>query len=105
MTEPLGYSIEGGAEYLGVGRSLFCELIRRGEIESVKVGRRRIIPAESLRAYMARLIEAARAQPPQYETTYTEHGHNTHQVPLGHLRTRTELAAAQAGRGVSGERA
>lgn len=81
--EPIGYSIEDGAKALGVGRSKTCELIASGQLESVKIGRRRIIPAESLRSYMAGLVEASRAEQPGWETTYTDRGHNTHRVPRG----------------------
>lgn len=59
--EKLGYSIEEAAGAAGIGRSLLCELIRRGDIDSVKIGRRRIIPADSLRRYIARLVEEQRA--------------------------------------------
>ncbi|MGH3499773.1 MAG: excisionase family DNA-binding protein [Nocardioidaceae bacterium] len=53
--ERLGYSIEEAAEQLGFGRSTMCELLASGEIESVKVGRRRIVPRDALVAYLDRL--------------------------------------------------
>jgi excisionase family DNA binding protein len=58
MLEKIGYSIEEAAEILGVGRTVMCALIRDGEVASVKIGRRRIVPAESLRNYLRKLIEA-----------------------------------------------
>lgn len=72
--EKLGYSIEDAAEAVGIGRSLLCELIASGELQSVKIGRRRIIPVESLRAYIAKLVE----QQPGYVTEHTAGGWNTH---------------------------
>lgn len=47
-----------GAEALGVKRSTMYDLLARGEIESVKIGKRRLVTAESLEAYVERLKEA-----------------------------------------------
>jgi excisionase family DNA binding protein len=52
----LGYSIAEAAGQLGIGRSLMCELIARGDLRSVKIGSRRIVPADSLREYLAELV-------------------------------------------------
>lgn len=41
---------------LSIGRTVLFDLLRRGDITSVKVGRRRLIPAASLDAYLARLV-------------------------------------------------
>jgi excisionase family DNA binding protein len=46
---------EDAAPIIGVGRTTLFALMRDGEIESVKVGRRRLIPAESLREFVARV--------------------------------------------------
>lgn len=56
--EKIGHSIEEAAEMLGIGRSVMCDLIRDGKVRSVKIGRRRIVPADSVREYMRNLIEA-----------------------------------------------
>jgi len=40
---------------LGVGRTTGYELIKRGDLELVKIGRRALVPAESLGRYVARL--------------------------------------------------
>lgn len=40
-----------------LGRTTVFDLIARGEIESVKVGRSRLIPEEALRGFVARLRE------------------------------------------------
>lgn len=47
-----------GAEALGVKRSTLYDLLAKGEIESVKIGKRRLITADSLEAYVERLKEA-----------------------------------------------
>lgn len=41
---------------LGLGRSKMFELVEKGEIVSVRVGRRRLIPAAALHAYAERLL-------------------------------------------------
>ena len=43
----------------GVGRTTVYELIKRGELTQVHVGRRSFLTAKSLEAYVDRLSEAA----------------------------------------------
>ena len=45
----------------GVGRTTVYELIKRGELTHVHIGRRGFITTESLAAYVERLAEAASA--------------------------------------------
>lgn len=52
--------VEEAAERLGIGRTLMYELVSRGDVESVPVGRLRRIPVECLDEYIARLREAVR---------------------------------------------
>ena len=49
---PLLLSIEESAAQLRIGRSRMFDLIRRGEVLSVKVGGSRRIPYDSLKAYV-----------------------------------------------------
>jgi excisionase family DNA binding protein len=44
----------------GLGHTKFCELLRDGELERVKLGRKTRVSAESVDAYVARLVTAAR---------------------------------------------
>ena len=53
---PLLLSVEEGAAQLRIGRSRMFDLLRRGEVLSVKVGGSRRIPYDSLRAYVNRLV-------------------------------------------------
>jgi excisionase family DNA binding protein len=53
--EKLLCSPEEAAQLLGVGRSQMFELIGRGEVESIKIGRLRKIPADALTSYVERL--------------------------------------------------
>ena len=55
--EPLLIGVESAATALGVKRSKLYELIATGSLKSVKVGTRRLIPAEALHEFVA-LLEA-----------------------------------------------
>lgn len=48
----LAYSPDEAAEALSVGRTHIFDLMRRGEIASIKSGRRRLIPARALLDYL-----------------------------------------------------
>jgi excisionase family DNA binding protein len=50
---PLVFSVKGAAERLGVSRSVLYELVRSGEIEHVRVGKRILVS----RAALERFIE------------------------------------------------
>lgn len=53
--EKLLHPPEEAAQLLTIGRSQLFELLARGEIESVKIGRLRRIPHDALTAYIERL--------------------------------------------------
>jgi excisionase family DNA binding protein len=53
--ERLLYPINDAAEVLGVGRTMLYTLAKQGEVRIVKIGRRTLITAESLDAYIERL--------------------------------------------------
>lgn len=65
MTEhaarPLGgpgqilYSVEEAAELLGIGRTFMFHLLATGEIDSLKIGKRRKIHRDALDGYIERL--------------------------------------------------
>jgi excisionase family DNA binding protein len=55
------HNIEGAQERLGVGRSKIFELIASGELRSVRVGRRRLVPEQAIIDFIARLDEQAGA--------------------------------------------
>lgn len=54
---PLLLSVDQAAESLGVGMTLMRALVSSGEIESVKIGRLRRVPADALSTYVAHLRE------------------------------------------------
>lgn len=49
------YRVPEAAELIGVGRSRLYELLASGDIASVRVGRSRLIPADALESFAARL--------------------------------------------------
>jgi excisionase family DNA binding protein len=51
------HSIAYVATELGCGRTRVFELIRQRELSSLKVGRRRMISDDSLRAFISRQLE------------------------------------------------
>lgn len=58
--ERLLYTIDGARELLGgLARSYLYELLTKGMIRSVKVGRRRMIARRDLEEYVERLREGA----------------------------------------------
>lgn len=48
---------EETAEALGLGRTVIYDLMRSGELESLKIGRSRRIPTAAIEDYVARLRE------------------------------------------------
>jgi len=52
---PLAYTIPNALKVSGLGRTSLYELIGAGKIEARKAGNRTLIPAESLRRYLAEL--------------------------------------------------
>jgi excisionase family DNA binding protein len=50
----LAYGINDAADALGLSRSRIYELIARGEISACKIGKRTIIPAAELTAFLDR---------------------------------------------------
>jgi excisionase family DNA binding protein len=48
-------TVEEAAECLGIGRTLMYALITGGEVESVRIGRLRRVPADALERYVSTL--------------------------------------------------
>lgn len=55
--QPLLISRDDARQRLGLGENTFDALLNAGEIESVRIGRRRLVIATSLQAYIDRLRE------------------------------------------------
>ena len=52
-------SVEATSQVLGVGRTQVFALLRAREINSVKIGTRRLIPVAAIDEYVARLRETS----------------------------------------------
>ena len=55
MVEKLLYSITEVGPIIGVGRTTAFQLVANGELETVKIGARRLVPAAALTEYVTRL--------------------------------------------------
>ena len=55
---PLAYTIPGAVRASGLARTRVYDLIERGDLAAFKAGRRTMVHAESLRAYLASLPPA-----------------------------------------------
>ncbi|MGW8462466.1 helix-turn-helix domain-containing protein [Pseudomonas sp. CLCA07] len=53
----LALGVEEAARVIGVARSMLYEIVGRGEIESFKLGRRRLILVKTLEAYINRVAK------------------------------------------------
>jgi len=55
----LGYSIRETWGLLPIGRTTLYDMIKSGQIESVKINRRTMIPAEAIQQYVASLPDVS----------------------------------------------
>ena len=55
--EPMLLSIDEASQRLSIGRSLLYTMLLRGDLVSVKVGKRRLVPVNALEAYVASLLK------------------------------------------------
>ena len=62
MPERLAYSIAEAAEAIGISRDTVYRLIQRGEVHSVLVGKRRLVPRASLLELLGVATEEAEDQ-------------------------------------------
>lgn len=54
VIEPLLCPIPEAARLLGIGRSLIYERLNSGDLESVKIGARRLVKMDSIKAFIER---------------------------------------------------
>jgi excisionase family DNA binding protein len=52
MTEPLTYTVEEAGRLLGIGRGLAYQAARAGELPTVRLGRRLLVPRAALMALL-----------------------------------------------------
>lgn len=53
------HDLDETAELLSISRRVVDRLVRDGKIDTVKLGRRRLVPHEALEDYVARLVAAS----------------------------------------------
>ena len=58
ISERLALSVEEAGALLGISRDLAYDLVGRGELPSVRLGRRLVVPRRALEAALGRLAEA-----------------------------------------------
>jgi excisionase family DNA binding protein len=61
MSTKLTYTVTEAADLLGISRSSAYECVRRGEIPSLTLGRRVVVPRRALEALLA--VEPAAPEP------------------------------------------
>jgi excisionase family DNA binding protein len=54
---PVVYRVEEAAKALRVSRSAIYELIRSGQLRTVKQGRRRLVPVSALKEYVDQALD------------------------------------------------
>jgi len=53
------FSVDEAADQLRIGRSKVYDLIKQGSLVSIKIGRRRLVPAASIHALVEQLYGAS----------------------------------------------
>ncbi|MCR6699708.1 MAG: helix-turn-helix domain-containing protein [Dokdonella sp.] len=56
---PLAHTIPSAARMLGIGRTSLYELMQRGELKTIRIGTRRLVPDSELHRYVASLMKEA----------------------------------------------
>ena len=56
---PLLVTVDEAAELLGIGRTKTYRLIAAGQLRTVQIGRRRLVPRSELHAFIDELLEAS----------------------------------------------
>lgn len=59
VEDRIAVDVETAAEMLGISRGALYPLVMSGDVPSFKVGRRRLVPIDGLRAWAATQIDAA----------------------------------------------
>lgn len=48
-------SVEEAAQALGIGRTLAFQFIKDGSLETIRAGRRRLVPVKAVETFLARM--------------------------------------------------
>jgi excisionase family DNA binding protein len=77
MSEPLTMSVEDAAKLLGVSRGLAYEAAKRGELPTIKLGRRLLVP----RARLLELVGAPEMRKPDLDRAQDSRDENSNGNP------------------------
>ena len=56
---PILVTVEEMATMLSIGRTVAWELVRKGKVKSVKIGRTRRVPITAIQVYIEQLMDGA----------------------------------------------
>ncbi len=62
MKEKFAYTVEEAGQAMGIKRDLVYELINKGDLRSVRLGRRRVVPVDAIRDCLERNEDKRRAK-------------------------------------------
>ena len=57
---PLAWQIDPACHLAGIGRTMMYQLIKEGELKTIKVGRRTLIPESELQKWLALKMQSAK---------------------------------------------
>jgi excisionase family DNA binding protein len=57
--EALAYDVPVAGRMIGVGTTKVWELVRSGDLQTIRIGRRRLVTKEALQAFLDRLSASA----------------------------------------------
>jgi excisionase family DNA binding protein len=89
LSEHLTYTVGEAAKAIGVGRSLAYELVRRGDLRTVHVGRRVLVPRDAVRDFLG--LGQEQAPPPSRATPENGAGEVTYLVTIRPVRAGREM--------------
>ena len=69
--EPVLVSVDQAAHIVGLGKSKLYELLLSGQLKSVKIGRRRLIPAQALKDFVDGLTDSHEVQADSATESFT----------------------------------
>jgi excisionase family DNA binding protein len=85
LSERLTYTVEEAAKAIGVSRGLAYELVRRGDLRTVHVGRRVVIPRDAVRDFLG--LRQEQPSPPSGAAAGEGSDEATYLVTIRHVRT------------------
>jgi excisionase family DNA binding protein len=54
VNERLNVSVKEATQIIGIGRSRLYQIINAGELRTIRIGKRRLVPVDAIRDFVAR---------------------------------------------------